>query len=239
MSWGWSCVPTARATSLPEPKGAVLVTRPEPGAADTALRLTALGYVPVLAPVLTIRPRAPRLAGRFQAILATSANALQPGLPDLPLLAVGDATAARAREAGFGVVHSAGRDAEALAALALARCDPAGPPLLLLSGAGQGFALAGSLRAAGFRVQRRVAYAARPVASLPVLPGFGHALFFSPETARHFVRLILREPATAMVESATALAISEPTRTALGLLPWRRIHVASTPNQDALLALLP
>jgi uroporphyrinogen-III synthase len=69
-----------------------------------------------------------------------------------------------------------------------------------------------------------------------VLGGGGHVLFFSPETARVFVRLAVR--AGGSVESATALAISEATRAALSPLPWRRIHVASLPTQDALLALL-
>lgn len=223
------------------PGGAVLVTRPEPGASETARLLAARGHMPVLAPVLAIRARPVRVAGRPQAVLATSANALQPGLPVARFLAVGDATAAKARAAGFAEVLSAGRDAAALARLAQAECDPAAGPLLLLSGAGQGLALVRALRELGFAVWRRVAYAAEPVAALPagVLEGVGHALFFSPETARVFVRLARRAGIAGTVESVAALAISEATRDALAPLPWRRIHVACHPNQDALLALLP
>jgi uroporphyrinogen-III synthase len=230
---------------LPDPLRKVLVTRPQPGATETARRLAARGYTPIIAPVLTIVPRTLRLPAAAQAILATSANAVQPGLPDLPFLAVGDATAARARDAGPTKVRSAGRDAAALATLACAICDPAGLPLLLLSGAGQGQTLAKALRSAGFRVHRRIAYAAHPIPALPeaafaaLRAGPMHALFFSPETARVFVSLVFRAAAADAVKMATALAISEATRTALAPLPWQHIHVASTPNQDALLALLP
>ncbi|MDA8251716.1 MAG: uroporphyrinogen-III synthase, partial [Rhodospirillales bacterium] len=120
------------------------MTRPQPGASETAARLRALGRDAVLAPMLAIRPRPLSLAFRPQAVLVTSGNAiaaLPAALHALPLLAVGDATAARAAAAGFGDVHSAGRDATALAALAARLCRPQAGPLLLASGAGQGGAL--------------------------------------------------------------------------------------------------
>jgi uroporphyrinogen-III synthase len=226
----------------------VLVTRPEPGAAETAARLLAMGFTPVSAPMLTIRPRAPLPARPVapQAILVTSANAI-PALPAAwrarPLLAVGDATAARAVAAGFTRVESAGADAAALAALVIARCRPHGGALLLASGMGQGLTLAASLRAAGFTVQRRIAYAARPAESLPAPAAaalaagrVGTILFFSPATARGFVVLLQR--AGLPICGVEALAISQAAAIPLALLPWRGIRVASHPNQDALLALL-
>ena len=234
---------------MPKPNnGVVLVTRPEPGASDTASRLLAAGYFPVVAPVMTIVPRTPILPSRVQALLVTSANALG-GLPAalhaIPLLAVGDATAARAREAGVTTVHSAGRDGAELAALAGRLCDAAGAPLLLLTGAGQGCSLAADLRARGFRVHRRVAYITRPAAALAHaalgvlrVGSLGQALFFSPETARHFVRLFRRAAPEHAVAGWQALAISQPAAAALAPLPWACIRVASAPNQDALLALL-
>jgi uroporphyrinogen-III synthase len=227
--------------SLPDP-APVLVTRPEPGAGDTARRLRQRGYAPVVAPLLAVVRRAPPLPPA-QAVLVTSANGLVPGLPDLPLFAVGDATAAAARAMGMARVASAGNDAGALATLVERACDRAAGPLLLLNGARQGLDLAERLRAAGFRVLRRVTYAARPVATLPaeaaamLRRGVGHALFFSPETARVFVRLARR--AGLGPGGIEALAISAATAAALSPLPWARIRVASHPNQDALLALLP
>jgi uroporphyrinogen-III synthase len=227
----------------------VLVTRPEPGASETAARLTALGFIPVLAPVMTIAPRLLEGASLAQAVLVTSGNAIA-ALPDSlharPLLAVGDATAARARDAGFSVVHSAGRDAAALAELAASLLAPAAGPLLLASGEGQGMALATGLRARGFTVRRRVAYAARPATSLPdearaALAGgaIRAALFFSPLSARAFVTMLQRDMPAGVVRCIEALAISRATEVALMGLPWRRVRVASRPNQDELLTLLP
>jgi uroporphyrinogen-III synthase len=182
-------------------------------------------------------------------VLVTSGNALAAlpaALHGTLLLAVGDATAARARTAGFTEVHSAGRDATALAELAAAMCAPRDGPLLLASGAGNGLDLAAALRARGFRVLRRVAYAARPVAALPepariALAGgtLRAALFFSPATARVFMTILQRDMPADSVREIDALAISRATEQVLKPLPWRRLRVASHPTQDELLTLLP
>src|SRR5436305_9304945 len=95
---------------------AVLITRPFAGGEATSRLVASMGWRPLLAPVLKVAPIATQLPPPtgLQAVLVTSANAL-PGLPAayhrLPLMAVGDATAARAREAGFAQVHSAAGDA--------------------------------------------------------------------------------------------------------------------------------
>ncbi len=227
----------------------MLITRPQPGADETAARIAARGLVPVVAPLLEIAPRRVAGFGQPQAILVTSGNALA-GLPTslhgTRLLAVGDATAARARLAGFAQVHSAGRDAAALAELAAGLCVPWGGPLLLASGAGQGSALAAALRARGFRVVRRVAYAARPVPALPEAARTALAadslraiVFFSPLTARVFVTMLERDSPHAAVREVEALAISRAAASALRVLPWRRVRVASHPTQEELLTLLP
>ncbi len=247
MRWARSCGSTARGTFLSERQaGLVLITRPETGARETLAGLAAIGRSGLCAPMLTIAPRAVRAPGAAQAVLVTSANAI-PALPatlrNTPLYAVGDATAARAREAGFTQVASAGRDAATLAVLVAGRCDPASGPLLLASGAGQGLTLATSLREAGFKVIRRVAYAATPESHLPPLVSealqrdeIDIAMFFSPATARAFAACILR--AEMSVAGVEALAISAMTAHALAPLSWRRIRVASHPNQEELVALL-
>jgi uroporphyrinogen-III synthase len=226
----------------------VLITRPEPGASETARRLASLGFAPVLAPVLHVVARTLGDPGTPQAVLVTSGNALA-ALPEALrgtlLLAVGDATAARARAAGFRRVHSAGRDAVALAEVAAELCRPAAGPLLLASGAGQGQALAADLRARGFRVRRRVAYAAQPATALPVAArdaldagSLRAALFFSAQTARVFMSILQRDMEPMLVRGVEALALSSAVAASLRGLPWRQIRVASQPTQDALLALL-
>ena len=204
----------------------------------------------MLAPLLEIsyaRTRLPPAAG-LQAVLVTSANAL-PALPPsyhrLQLLAVGDATAAAARRAGFAEVHSAAGDVHVLVALTLARCDPSGLPLLLAASRYRDADPTPGLRSRGFSVNRHIVYAATPVAVLPeparaalADQALRSALFFSSATARAFVHLLRQALPEDCVAGLEALAISRPTEAALAPLPWRRIRVASRPNQDELLALL-
>lgn len=255
MPWAPNCVVTARLTFSPDDpeiqrrvsRSAVLITRPEPGATDTAARLCRMGFRPVLAPALTIRPGRTLTLGNAQAILVTSANAV-PSLPQTacPLLAVGDATAAAARAAGFADVRSADGDAVDLADLAKATLDRRAGPVLLASGAGQGQPLAAVLRAQGFRVHRRIAYAARPLRSLPsparqalAAGQIAWALFFSADTARAFRAALTRTHLDQAVSGIGALTIGQPAAEALAGLPWRLIRVAAAPTQDAMLDMLP
>jgi uroporphyrinogen-III synthase len=182
-------------------------------------------------------------------LLVTSGNAL-PALGaefhDIPLWAVGRATAQRAKQVGFRTVASADGDAAALARVVAERVHPSQGRLLLVSGRGQGMPLAATLRTLGFRVTRRVAYATEPAEVLPDAAlrtlragSVTHALFFSTETARVFHRLARRLELSPLLAACDALAISSRTEVALRGLPWRHILVAAAPDQDSLLALLP
>ena len=93
----------------------LLVTRPRADADALIQALAARGCAALLAPMLTIRPTGHRIddAGRFQAAAATSGNGVD-GLATatdrraLPVFAVGEATAERARGHGFDPVIVAG-----------------------------------------------------------------------------------------------------------------------------------
>lgn len=223
----------------------VLITRPEADQARTAGLIAARGFIPLAAPCLAVETRAVPMAPGIQAVLVASGNALPALTPaPIPLLAVGDATAARARAAGWTRVDSAGRDAEALAALAIGRLDPAAGPLLLPSAEGQGARLASALRAAGFTVRRRVAYRVRRAPALPpaALAAIAHgqvhaALFLSGETARAF-RALLPAGMRPALANVMALAIGSPAADALKPLPWRAIRLARSPTLEDVLALL-
>ena len=231
---------------MPESPGLVLITRPEPGASETAAFLRRAGLHGVIAPFLVIRPCRISLPETAQAILVTSGNALEalsPRLHATPLLAVGDRTAARARAAGFATVHSASGDAAALAAAAPHLFNPANGALLLASGRGQGEALAAALRRAGFRVQRRVVYEAAAVRRFPgdaadaLRTGVHAALFFSAETARAFARLLPASLA-ATLTGTDALTIGPDAAAALQGLPFHAVRVSVRPTSDGVLALL-
>ena len=226
----------------------VLITRPEPGATQTAARVLALGLFPIVAPILSVVLREVSPPSRVAATLLTSRNAVPacpPFLHGRPVFAVGSATAARAAEAGFRQVYDSDGDAKALASLVADRLSPRDGGLFLPTGEGQGTDLAASLRRHGFHVIRRVAYAS---ARVPVLPEaaathlreakLSAAMFFSGETSRHFVRLLRAAGLIDTVRDVEAVSISERAAVALRLLPWRRISVAAKPNQDAMLVLL-
>src|SRR5689334_15169636 len=108
-----------------------LVTRPREDAIELAAALAARGIEPVIEPLIDVHFRtepALDLAGA-QAVLCTSANGVRAlarlsAERALPLFAVGDATAARARAEGFAAVASAGGNVDDLARLVRERLRP-------------------------------------------------------------------------------------------------------------------
>jgi len=233
-----------------------LVTRPAEDAEALAARLRARGIEPVIEPLLTIRfaadgakRLAPALAAA-QAVLFTSANgvrALAAATPrrDLAVFAVGDATAAAVRAAGFGSVESAGGTVADLARLVARRLRPGSGPLVHAAGAAVAGDLAGALGAAGFTLHRAVLYDAVPASRLSRgtvdLMAHGRialALFFSPRTAASFVRLAAAAELAGACRAMTAIALSPAVAASLAGLEWGAIGVAPSPNETALLAAL-
>ncbi|MFV3131713.1 uroporphyrinogen-III synthase [Niveispirillum sp. KHB5.9] len=222
----------------------VLVTRPEPGAAQTAASLSALGYHPILAPVLTIEPipGPPIDLSGFDAVAVTSANgvrALAARTADRgrPLYAVGARTAALARDLGFTDVHSADGDVASLSAL--------------LAGKGHvlhvaGVDVAGELAPADIVVTRLTAYQAvaakdLPVEALDALRGglVAYVTLFSPRTADLFVRLAQKAGLSPLAGGWTALCLSAAVAQAASGFGFTEIRIAARPDAASLLALLP
>jgi uroporphyrinogen-III synthase len=224
----------------------VLITRPEPGAAETAAAVAALGWRPILAPALVLRGCAPPRLPRAQALLLPSRAAARALAPmALPVLAVGEGTAAEARARGFADVRAAAGDAASLAAFAAGSLDPAAGPLLLAAGRGYGAELAAALRTRGFRVLRRVVYRAVPATALPpeaeaALRGgrVVAALFTSPRGVRTVLALMRRAGLEGAAPRIRALAISPRIAEALRALPWAGIAVTERPDPALLPALL-
>jgi uroporphyrinogen-III synthase len=229
-----------------------LVTRPREESETLAAALAVRGIDALIEPLMEVcfcASAALDLAG-VQAVLCTSANgarALARASEErrMPILAVGDASAARARAEGFTIVESAGGDVNDLVRLAAARLRPGDGPLLHVAGNVAAGDLLGALRARGFSVERSILYEARPVATLsPAAVGalrsgeIGCALFFSPRTAAVFARLVGSACVAECCGTITALSISAAADAALTDLPWLERHIAEWPNQPALLDLL-
>ncbi len=227
-----------------------LVTRPLADAGRTADALAARGVTALLEPMLRIEflPAQCMDLADVQALLFTSANgarAFAAASPErgLPAFAAGDATAREARAAGFLRVESAAGDAQALARLAAARCEPSAGLLLHASGEVVTGDLAGSLTEAGFRIRREALY--RACAAESFSPTFarelvaGHlrlALFFSPRTAAVFARLALRSGVEESCRSVHACVLSEAVGRALEGVAWREVRVAGRPDHEAMMA---
>jgi uroporphyrinogen-III synthase len=229
-----------------------LVTRPRAEAAALAELLAARGIEAIVEPLLDIHYRdgpAPDLTG-VQAVLCTSANGVR-ALARLsreravPLFAVGEASAARARAEGFTQVASAGGNVDDLARRAGERLRPEAGRLLHVAGSDVAGDLAGELRRAGFAVERAVLYEARPAAGLSPATvralGAGLvdlALFFSPRTAAVFVHLAGQADIVGSLRGVTAVSISAAADAALGGGEFAARHIAETPDQRGLLAAL-
>lgn len=222
----------------------VWITRAQPGAARTADRLSALGFVSLVAPLLTIRPLADALdaapdPAAVAALAFTSPNGVtafaalapRPLLDRLrrrPVFAVGDATAQAARAAGFADARSAAGDIHALARLIAA--SPIDGPILA-PGAREP---AGDLAALvpGRDIRRLAVYAAEETGAAPPA-AFDAVVLHSPRAAR-----ALAAAAPALLENRTAVCISPAAAAPLAGLPFAEIRIADAPDEPAMLTAL-
>ncbi|HEX2762667.1 MAG TPA: uroporphyrinogen-III synthase [Allosphingosinicella sp.] len=205
----------------------LLVLRPEPGASETAARASEVGLEVVVAPLFSITPVAaePVDPANYDAVLLTSANGARfapGGLTGLRCFAVGEATAAAARAAGFAEVETGPSDGEAaLEAVAS-------------SGARRVLHLCGRhhklLSHPEVRLDRRIVYASDPVAPPPRISGPAVALVHSPRAGARLTE-IAEDKGSILIA-----AISEAAAAAAGD-GWRVKAVAGRPRDAALLEL--
>jgi uroporphyrinogen-III synthase len=230
----------------------LLVTRPREDAEALAAALRDLGAEPVLAPVMTIEPEPDirvDLAG-VQALLFTSANGVRAfaaasAARDLPVLAVGDATARAAVEAGFAKIESAGGDTDDLADLAARKLDQRAGALLHPAGRDVAGPLKEELEARGFEVRRVTYYRAAFARTLPdearraindrKIDG---VLFFSRRTAQSFVTLLRDATLTDTLQDSYAYCLSPAVAKIARDVQWKAVRVAPAPTQAALLDLI-
>jgi uroporphyrinogen-III synthase len=216
----------------------IAVTRALPEAERTAEHVRARGAEAIVAPLLTIVPCAyDTNTEGAQALLFTSSNGVRAfpdvaGARDRVVLTVGGATAAAARAAGFTDVRSAGGDVNSLAALAKAALDPGKGKLIHIAGDHVAGDLGGALRAAGFEVERRLAFAS---VAANVLPDAFKApldivLFHSARAAETFVRLGAPN-ASAMIAACFSPAVAQ----AAAPVDWRAIVVSPAPREEVFL----
>lgn len=203
----------------------LVVVRPEPGNARTVAAARALGFAAAAMPLFGVAPlpwTPPDPAG-FDALVLTSANAVRHGgdgldaLRGLPVLAVGAATAAAARAAGFVVAATGSADAAALIDAASSY-----PRLLHLGGRDRVMVPV----TAGIAV-----YASDP---LPV-PADAAALLHGATVLLHSARAAQAVAALPVERDATAVAAISPAVLEAVGAGWRRGAAAARPSDAALL----
>jgi uroporphyrinogen-III synthase len=247
---------------------AILVTRPQPDNEKTGASLRARGFEVLLAPMLRFEPVAlpDEPAADYAAVIVTSANALRAiepqlgeyGLLGLPLFAVGERTAAAAREAGFGTVISADGDGADLRDLVVVQArkwakdkkkskekSKTARPLLYLAGAELSRDLAGELAEHGLDVVTRTTY--RMVASqgLPreacdaiAANQIEAVLHYSARSARAFLDAVRSAGVEISALAVRQCCISATVAAILREAGATQVTVASSPDENALLGML-
>ena len=225
-----------------------LLLRAREDAARSAEKLRALGYTPILSPVLDIKATHARIpAGDYDAVLASSAKGIEAvadfsQLAALPFHLVGAKTAAVARTRGLSPQIVAGAAEAILPLLRDAYVKPA--HFLYLAGRDRQPTLEAGLRAAGHRITAVDVYEAQAAtvltdAAIDALRDrtIDVALHYSRRSVDIFQRLVEAESLTPALGSIRQLALSAevaaPLR-ALGL----SVEVATSPDEAGLLALL-
>ncbi|HYE46282.1 MAG TPA: uroporphyrinogen-III synthase [Caulobacter sp.] len=221
----------------------VWITRARPGAEETAARVAARGFAPVVAPLLEARPvgEGPVDLAGIGALAFTSARGVEAlagrsPVRDLPVFTVGPATARAAREAGFARVVSGNGDVEALADLIADRAPRTGAILhaAAVQPAGD---LVGDLVRRGVPARALAVYEtvlADPSVILPDLPQLAAALVHSPRAARALAAFLADRPTPRLRLLALSPAVAQP----LAGLKCDGIAVAPFPNDASLLNLL-
>jgi len=221
----------------------VLVTRAEPGATRTCAALSDRGFDALNTATAILRARPVTLSLEGVGLIAVTspfgASCLAHATTErrLPVIAVGDVTANRLREAGFERVNSASGDARDLLAMIRERA-PEGV-VLHVRGVDQTGDVSAELNAHGVRARSEILYAAEPVPALPdpawaALSEGACVLIHSAKGAERFADLAEAAGQVAALRAAPLIAISEAAAEPLKSLGVARLTIAKRPDEAAL-----
>jgi uroporphyrinogen-III synthase len=225
----------------------LLVTRPEPDAARTAVALRVRGHDVVLAPLLRIELLDFELPDEpWSAVVMTSANAAR-AVAEHPRRAalivreaftVGRHTADAARAAGFRTVQSADGDKDDLADVLRARRGESTGPLLYLAGEDR----AGDLAAGGARVVTVVVYRAvkaehfaPEVAAALARRALDGVLHFSARSAQAYLDCASRDGILDAALAPLHVCISRQVAQPLAAAGAAAIRIAPRPDESAMI----
>jgi uroporphyrinogen-III synthase len=233
----------------------LLVTRPEPDALKLMAVLEEHGHEATVEPLLSVSFEdgdAFDLDG-VQALIATSRNALRAlksrslvaRARELPLFAVGRATAAEARALGFKMVVAGAGTADQLVAHIVSVADPSAGLLLHLAGDALAGDLKGELEAHGFRVVQAVVYRMRAAQAFSdttveqlAMGEIEGVILMSPRTATIYARLMRKQGLLSVAPKLVHFCLSQSVAERLEPLGAVPTEVAETPSLEEVLALI-
>jgi uroporphyrinogen-III synthase len=226
----------------------IIVTRAEPGAAETVARLRACGWEAVSAPMLSLNelpgthlPSGSDISG----LIFTSANGVRAYTKRakeraLPAWCVGPATATAARTAGFTDVRESAGNAKDLADFIVAHATPGDRPLLHVANAAAVGQLQQDLTNRGYRVAFAPLYEMRPAQDLPdaltrlIAVGTPAILLLHSAKGAAATSALIRT----LPDTWTMVAISEQAIAPIAAPQSDRVFLADIPNEDGLMAAL-
>ncbi len=236
----------------------VLLTRRQELAKPWADQLAQAGIESLTDPILVVQPLDPRVmipkdrqVIDWTAALVTSGNAIA-GLDllglaaDVPIYAVGDTTAAKARLHGFNKVISAAGNGHDLATRVAQDMRPDRGPIVYLAGASVAVDLALVLAAHGFTVERVNCYQMVPATALQPATitairsqQISAVALASSQTARVFCQLVQTHNLAPAIARLDSFCLSPQIADIVGRdLRWQHIHIADRPTTSAMLALM-
>ena len=233
----------------------LLVTRPEPDALALKARLESMGHEATVAPMLTVSFENidPIDLSEVHALIATSRNGLKALkaqgahriAAQLPLFAVGEATAREARALGFTEIITGGGSVGSLVPEIIAAADPQSDVLMHLAGDEVAGNLSRELELHGFRVMQPIVYRMLPTKAFTpdieeqIETGeIDGVLLLSPRTAAIYAELIGHHGLDKAAKRLSHYCLSRAVAQRLAALAPVRIELAPRPELAALLDLL-
>lgn len=233
----------------------ILVTRPEPDALTLKGLIEARGHPVLVEPLMRValEPDAIEDLDGVAALIATSRNALKAlrassvleQALELPLFAVGRATADEARRIGFHRVITGPGTAAGLAAAIGSVLDPADGLIVHLSGDTLAGDVIGDLDLLGFRAMRTIVY--RMVAATSLRASTITAIaegdvegvvLMSPRTSQIWAGLLRKHELVRSARAIAHLCLSRAVAAPLASLGSIPIDVADAPTTADVLALI-
>ena len=229
----------------------ILVTRPGEDGIALAELLNVSGIDSIVDPLMSIQQiHGPQLKLEgVQALLLTSANGVRAlvnrsSRRDIPIYAVGEATATTARKFGFSQVHSADGNVDMLVDLVENILKPEDGSLLHIAGSSIAGDLIKSLSNSGFQCSRVILYKtnnSRRLLDSTIADikqnKIDAVMLYSPRSAEIFVNLIRKARLVRSCQKIILICLSDAVYKKTLKIQWKAVKTSTEPNQGAIIEL--